>query len=71
MLFPLPNTLFRVSSLAALGSTMMEGEDGAVVDLIKNEKVSLPVLIKSSTRIDLNHVCYMYIVKADANIGLA
>ena len=49
--FPLPYTLFRVSSLAALGSTAMEGEDGVVVDLIKVEKVSLPVLMESSTEV--------------------
>ena len=48
-----------MSSLAALGATAMEGEDGAVVDLINVEKVSLPVLMKSSTRINLNYLLYV------------
>ena len=65
------NKLFRVSSLAVLGTGVIVGEDGAVIDLIDKEKVSLPVLMKSSTRINLNHVCCMYIVKADITIGFA
>ena len=44
--FPKLYKLFRVSSMAVLGSTMMEGEDGALIDLIKKEKVSLPVLME-------------------------
>ena len=43
-----------------LGSTVMEGEDGAVVDLIDKEKVSLPVLMKSSTRIGQNS-CLLHV----------
>ena len=56
-----------------LGLTTMEGWDGAVVDLIDKEKVSLPVLMKSSTEVRSKLVaciCCMYI-KADSNSGLA
>ena len=45
------NKLFRVSSLAVLGTGVIVGEDGAVIDLIDKEKVSLPVLMKSSTEV--------------------
>ena len=43
--------LFRVSSMGVLGTGMIMGEDGAVIDLIDKEKVSLPVLMKSSTEV--------------------
>ena len=45
------NKLFRVSSLAVLGTGVIVGEDGAMIDLIDKEKVSLPVLMKSSTEV--------------------
>ena len=45
------NKLFRVSSLAVLGTGVIVGVDGAVIDLIDKEKVSLPVLMKSSTEV--------------------
>ena len=67
------NKLFRVSSLAVLGTGVIVGEDGAVIDLIDKEKVSLPVLMKSSTEVRSKLVaciCCMYI-KADSNSGLA
>ena len=55
--------LFRVSNLAVLGTGMIMGEDGAVIDLIDKEKVSLPVLMKSSTEVrsKFSCICYMYI----------
>ena len=43
--------LFRVSSLAVLGTGMIVGEDGAMIDLIDKEKVSFPVLMNSSTEV--------------------
>ena len=42
-----------------LGSTTMEGGDGAMVDLIDKEKVSLPVLMKSSTEVQSKLVMYL------------
>ena len=67
------NKLFRVSSLAVLGTGVIVGEDGAVIDLIDKEKVSLPVLMESSTEVRSKQVaciCCMYI-EADSNLGLA
>ena len=58
------NKLFRVSSLAVLGTGVIVGEDGAVIDLIDKEKVSLPVLMKSSTEVRSKKFacnCCMYI----------
>ena len=51
---------------------MMEGEDGAMVDLIKTEKVSLPVIMKSSTEVrsKFSCICCMYI-ESRATLGLA
>ena len=56
-----------------LGSGMIVGEEGAMIDLINKEKVSLPVLMKSSTEVRSKQVaciCCMYI-EADSNSGLA
>ena len=49
--------------MAVLGSTAMAGEDGAMIDLIDKEKVSLPVLMKSSTEVrsKFSCICCMYI----------
>ena len=67
------NKLFRVSSLAVLGTGVIVGEDGAVIDLIDKEKVSLPVLMKSSTEVRSKslHVIVACTFKADSNSGLA
>ena len=53
------NKLFRVSSLAVLGTGVIVGEDGAVIDLIDKEKVSLPVLMKSSTEVRSKFCMYL------------
>ena len=37
--------------MAVLGTGVIVGEDSAVIDLIDKEKVSLPVLMKSSTEV--------------------
>ena len=46
--------------MAVLGTGMIMGEEGAMIDLIDKEKVSLPVLRKYSTRIDLNYLLYVF-----------
>ena len=49
--------------MAVLESGMIVGEDGAVINLIYKEKVSLPVLMKSSTEVrsKFSCICCMYI----------
>ena len=37
--------------MAVLGSTVIVGEDSAMINLINKEKVSLPVIMKSSTEV--------------------
>ena len=37
--------------MAVLGTSMIVGEEGAMIDLIDKEKVSLPLLMKSSTEV--------------------
>ena len=56
-----------------LGLTTMEGENGAMVNLIDKEKVSLPVLMKSSTEVRSKklHVFVACTLKQTATLGLA
>ena len=59
--------------MAIPGSGVIVGEDGAVINLIDKEKVSLPVLMKSSTEVRSKslHVIVACTFKADSNSGLA
>ena len=49
--------------MTVLESGMIVGEDGAMIHLIDKEKVSLPVLMKSSTEVrsKFSCICCMYI----------
>ena len=49
--------------MAVLGTGMIVGEEGTMIDIIDKEKVSLSVLMKSSTEVRSKFpcICCMYI----------